>query len=470
MVPSTDLVSGRFPGRAPGTGRPAEHYTPRIVPYHPEAFVPTETRTSPGEAERALPICHTVTTQARSTFSKFGWRTGFRSAGGQPAAQLRIVNADVSTVTAAADRVLLVEEEEPWILHVELQSGRDVLLPARTQMYNTLIGWRHGLAVRSLIVLLRPAADGAELTGVFERGFPDESPYLTFRYQIVRIWQLPVETCLDGGLGLVPLAPLGAVTEAELPAVIGRMRQRIDHEATAEEAATLWTAADVLMGLRYSRELVSELLRGVQNMKESVTYQAIVEEGVEKGRLEEHARCSWISVPSDSANRAKTSSRQSSVLPIWSVSAGWVAVCCTLPPGRNFWLPRNLGLASIGAAELHSIRVRIKGMSYSTEISKTLTETLARFATLNPHQLAGHVANIDFWLSEVRHCIEVINGYGKRFEAMTAAQKKYVAEKGTLVYHYICKDYCSICAQGRTPKLPYRVPHGTLKKLVASIT
>ncbi len=79
-------------------------------------------------------------------------------------ARLRIVDADVLTVTAAADRVLVVEEEDPWILHVELQSGREVLLPARTQMYNTVIGWRHALAVRSLVVLLRPAADGAELT------------------------------------------------------------------------------------------------------------------------------------------------------------------------------------------------------------------------------------------------------------------------------------------------------------------
>ena len=45
---------------------------------------------------------------------------------------MRIVNADVSTVTAAADRVLLVEETRPWILHVEAQSGRDLLLPDRT--------------------------------------------------------------------------------------------------------------------------------------------------------------------------------------------------------------------------------------------------------------------------------------------------------------------------------------------------
>ena len=64
------------------------------------------------------------------------------------------------------------------------------------------------------------------------------------------------------------------------------MRQRIDREATAEEAATLWTAADILMGLRFARGFVNQLLRGVTNMRESDTYQAIVEEG----RLEEARR------------------------------------------------------------------------------------------------------------------------------------------------------------------------------------
>ncbi len=120
-----------------------------------------------------------------------------------------------------------------------------------------------------------------------ERGFVGEPPYLRFRYQVVRLWALPVETFLRGGLGLVPLAPLGAVTENDLPGVIDRMRERIEGEAGPELAGTLWTAADVLMGLRYSRELVDHLLRGVHGMRESVTYQAIVEEGIEKGRLEE---------------------------------------------------------------------------------------------------------------------------------------------------------------------------------------
>jgi hypothetical protein len=182
-------------------------------------------------------------------------------------ARVRIVNADVSTVTAAADRVLLIEDTFPWIAHFELQAGRDLLLPDRSQMYNAVIGWKQRVPVLSVIVLLRPAADGPELTGVLERRFLDEPPYLVFKYQVVRIWEIPAATCLSGGLA----------------GVISRMQERFERETSAEEAATLWTATDVLMGLRYPKDFVSQLLRGVQNMKESVTYQAIVEEGVEKG-------------------------------------------------------------------------------------------------------------------------------------------------------------------------------------------
>ncbi len=40
------------------------------------------------------------------------------------------------------------------------------------------------------------------------------------------------------------------------------------------------------MGLRYDRALIEQLLQEVRGMKESVTYQAIVEEGVAKGREE----------------------------------------------------------------------------------------------------------------------------------------------------------------------------------------
>ena len=91
-------------------------------------------------------------------------------------------------------------------------------------------------------------------------------------------------------MGILPLAPLSAVAEAELPQVIRRMDERIRAEATPDEAGTLWTAADVLMGLRYPRQFVTQLLQGVHGMKESVTYQAIVEEGMSRARQDDLLR------------------------------------------------------------------------------------------------------------------------------------------------------------------------------------
>ena len=44
-------------------------------------------------------------------------------------------------------------------------------------------------------------------------------------------------------------------------------------------APVVWAGAYVLLGLRYSSALAAQLFRGMVSMKESSTYQAIVEEG-----------------------------------------------------------------------------------------------------------------------------------------------------------------------------------------------
>ncbi len=205
-------------------------------------------------------------------------------------AELQVIDADLATVTAAADRVLRVCEDPPWLLHLELQASRDPDLLPNLPVYNVLLERQHGALVRTVLVLLRKSADAPELTGTVQRGFSGEPPYLVFRFEVVRVWQLPPETFLRGGLGILPLAPLSAVAEGELPGVIWRMDDRIRAEATPAEAGALWTTADVLMGMRYPRQLVTELLQGVHGMRihgieESVTYQAIVEEGEIKGTV-----------------------------------------------------------------------------------------------------------------------------------------------------------------------------------------
>jgi predicted transposase YdaD len=206
---------------------------------------------------------------------------------GYAKAPTEAIDADIATVSGAADKVLRVAGDPAYLLHLEFVSGHDAAtLPSTLLMRHGLLGHRHRLHVRSGAVLLRPEADSPQLTGVYERRFPREEPYLIFRYGVVRVWQLPPEPLLSGGLALLPLAPISAVTEADLPDIIKRMEQRLSSRRGRKQAPLLWGASYILLGLRYSPDLAAQLFRGVLSMKESSTYQAILEEGRQEGLME----------------------------------------------------------------------------------------------------------------------------------------------------------------------------------------
>ncbi len=74
------------------------------------------------------------------------------------------------------------------------------------------------------------------------------------------------------------MAPVSQLADMEPEEVIRQMEERIDREPGVD-AGMFWTATGILMGLRYVREEVAWLLRGVRGMKESSFYQMILEEG-----------------------------------------------------------------------------------------------------------------------------------------------------------------------------------------------
>jgi predicted transposase YdaD len=211
---------------------------------------------------------------------------------GVPARVVEVVDADVSTVTAATDKVLLVRADEgDRIQHFDFQSGPDASLPRRVHGYSALLEDRHELPVDSVVILLRPEANLRAINGWYRRWLPGAAkPYLAFRYRVVRVWKLPVKAVLNAGLSVLPLAPISAVGENELPAVINRMSQRLHAEADPVTAAELWTATEVLLGLRYEAGLAERLLQGVRAMEESTTYQAIIEKGRQQERPAEARR------------------------------------------------------------------------------------------------------------------------------------------------------------------------------------
>lgn len=95
-------------------------------------------------------------------------------------------------------------------------------------------------------------------------------------------------------------------------------------------------------------------------------------------------------------------------------------------------------------------------MSYSVERAALIAKQLERLATQNVHQLAGQVANLDFWISEASQALRVVEDYPARFRRLRDAQVGWVKAHGTKV-----SGYCPICAGAcefgpQTPEPPQR--------------
>ncbi len=103
-------------------------------------------------------------------------------------------------------------------------------------------------------------------------------------------------------------------------------------------------------------------------------------------------------------------------------------------------------------------------MSYSTDVAKLIEEQLERFVTLNRHQLVGHVANLDFWLAQVRQAFAILDGYGERFVRMHTAQEQYVEQRGTVEFEL---ERHSSEYRASPPR---RVPDNVLRKARQTLT
>ncbi len=204
--------------------------------------------------------------------------------------QVQVIDSNVSTITAESDKVVRVGGKEPFIVHTEVLSGRNLNQPEQAHWYNTLLGHRHKVPVWTAVVLLRPAADGPELNGLFERTFPGRGQNLWFRYDVIRIWLQPPARLLEGGLPVIPLAPVSDVDPDQLAGVVKAVAERLRREAGPELRMTLWAATQILMGLKYPKEKVSELTKeittmvlGIQGIEESSVYQDIFAKGEARG-------------------------------------------------------------------------------------------------------------------------------------------------------------------------------------------
>jgi len=201
-----------------------------------------------------------------------------------PGTVVEIANTDLSTVTTEADSLIIVREPFEYILHHEFQAGPDITLPMRSFRYGLLAIERHGMPVHTIIVLLRPEADSYKnITGELDLRNARSEISMFFRYDVIRLWEVPVDTILQSDAALLPLALLCDLSGTSPAQVVERLNERFTSDVPPETARLLWTATYILLGLTYQPDLIEKLMSGVTSMKESVTYQKILAEGEARG-------------------------------------------------------------------------------------------------------------------------------------------------------------------------------------------
>ena len=116
-----------------------------------------------------------------------------------------MIDSDITTLTASADKVLKVGGLDPFLVDLELHSYHDSSLVRTLWFRQVALDFRHDLPVLTVLILLCKEANSPSLTGTYERQMPDGWQTNRYNYRVVRLWQEDTEAYLTAGVGLVPL-------------------------------------------------------------------------------------------------------------------------------------------------------------------------------------------------------------------------------------------------------------------------
>jgi hypothetical protein len=209
-----------------------------------------------------------------------------------PVVPVRVLNVDLSTVTAATDLVLGLGDPLQEIVQIDFQSSASATKHADLMVYHALLFAQYRVPVHTIIVLLRPQAAHSNLSGSIRYAPRPGRGMMSFDYEVVRLWERPAEELLAADPGVCPLAMLGRLPEGlsledGLSAVAQRVVERVTREMPPERARKLLTDALLLTGLRVRRDVAARIFRGVRIMQESDTYLMILDEGQAKQARED---------------------------------------------------------------------------------------------------------------------------------------------------------------------------------------
>ncbi|MCC5637923.1 Rpn family recombination-promoting nuclease/putative transposase [Nostoc sp. CHAB 5844] len=193
---------------------------------------------------------------------------------GEPITLTKLSPSELSLEPIRADALILLQSEEV-VLHLEFQTQPKIDIPFRMIDYRLRV-YRRFPQKRMLQVVIYLQQTNSEL--VQQTTFTLEDTF--HRFQVIRLWEQPTDKFFQSP-GLLPFAVLSqADNRTETLRQVAQQISQINDQRTQSNIAA---SAFILAGLVLNKDVIQQLLRR-ELMQESVTYQALMDEGRAEGR------------------------------------------------------------------------------------------------------------------------------------------------------------------------------------------
>jgi predicted transposase/invertase (TIGR01784 family) len=195
---------------------------------------------------------------------------------GKPIKLTELSPSELSLEPIRADALILLQSESV-VLHLEFQTQAKPDIPFRMLDYRLRVYRRFPhRRMRQIVIYLYPTS--SEL--VYQTSFVVENT--RHEFEVIRLWEQPTELFLETS-ALLPLAVLTQATNKTQ--ILRQVAEKIEQIPETRIQSNITGSTFVLAGLVLKRDIIGKILKR-DIMRESTTYQWIIEEGLEEGRKE----------------------------------------------------------------------------------------------------------------------------------------------------------------------------------------
>ena len=194
---------------------------------------------------------------------------------GEPIQLTQVQPQELAVEPIRADSLILLEAEG-LLLHLEFQTKADPQIPFRMLDYWVRAKRRFpDKKIRQVVIYLKKTNSGLVNQCTFE------CDTTLHRFEVIRLWEQSPAKFLEC-VGMLPFAILVKNDNKEL--LLQAIALKIDQIPELNTRKTIAAATYVLAGLVLESNVIKQILRR-DTMRESVTYQEILQEGRQEGVL-----------------------------------------------------------------------------------------------------------------------------------------------------------------------------------------